>query len=888
MTRALRQRRADGSAVTDLSASATPAPEHGPPDQDPGGASDQPHARQKKQKRAKASHPTGTDDWPTWALPCHSQEHGCHSARNQVLSTPELLANIVGYLHGHDLCRLALACQRWQGLFQPFIYEDILIVGPGKDAGTARKATLRQYNEPISSRAACPRGMDPEHLPKYCHLVTSIRFRGRHRDEDVLHILRYPLPRLRHIDLSTHEFESVRMLTAIVGKLSNVRSLVINGYSQSLKQDLSKRLYVLEAIQQHCTRLEVLKLGFDTERPTFLLAQLLQSMPSLRRLDFGDLQPTISTSKRDMNLSERRYFIFNQLVPQQILDKYNALPLPTWQNNTLEDLGFDIAFDLVQLNPVHPTGDRLPIWLRHLLLPLTNLRHARLLTWCILNIEDWAFMESRLTRLESLQLAMTYNPSQSRLAMAEAILASIQSKMTKLRALTLKHLPTMTRHSVFDHPSVSVVPRYKVEGSEFFRHLVHLQELKMNYFEVAEEVLLSLAAVAEAGLKQSPKVYPPLVSLDLQGCTHVTARGVRAILNVCEQLKRLNLLRTEACTLELFDGDTPWACTRTLQEAAFDIVRLQPEHHDDNEGTVEYGDDDDDDDYDDDDDDIDPFEDADPFDYDEIQDFDHLGFDDDEYIGQDELDDMLPGDDHEFYQLALGGLGTHPGLQDLQGGTEGQPNQQRPAKRALAEAYDTSALHTIRDRLLTLTSLRAIRLVGHHLDFEIFSRPDPAVPDSLLERVRFATVDMLMDPKFHQTEAASLGSGETLAQPGVKNVSGGTTLSSSTLSGLASTSTNTNANVDKDKDKGKPVKPLSIQGKLDAWKKVHASIRDVFVVLHYEKLYTSHAGATWTLDGRHPDADQNMSSLYNRLKVLRLKKLSKDGWIPALPDPTLP
>ncbi|KAF9967833.1 hypothetical protein BGZ70_007980 [Mortierella alpina] len=62
-----------------------------------------------------------------------------------------------------------------------------------------------------------------------------------------------------------------------------------------------------------------------------------------------------------------------------------------------------------------------------------------------------------------------------------------------------------------------------------------------------------------------------IVELDIQGCHQVTAAGVLLVLENCRFLQSLNLTETSAGTLELFNGNRPWACAKSLEALHIDI-----------------------------------------------------------------------------------------------------------------------------------------------------------------------------------------------------------------------------------------------------------------------------------------------------------------------------
>ncbi|KAG0260217.1 hypothetical protein DFQ27_003657 [Actinomortierella ambigua] len=692
--------------------------------------------------------------WPTRTQPCHPQTHDNHNhqARNRVLFTSELLTAVVAYLQPVDLCQLARTCQIWQMTFEPFIYKDTHIVGSLPPPPKCSTCKPPQEPRPLICRC-CGRvglgtGMTLARLREYGHLVESIRIRGYHTDKQLLRILQqYPLPRLRHVDLVDHEFESQQMLVAILKQLASVRHLVINGYSPKILQlNQPNRLYVIEAIQQHCRdHLEVLELGHRAEMPTFLIASLVQSMPALRRLEFGSRLPTVSLSKRD--LMDPLRCQFPMLAPPPIMSHLSRMPLPTWQNNTLEDIGFDLVLTSIDSDshPLDKAGRlALPIWLKHLILPLKALRRVRLETWLDLSIPDWTLISDRLTNVEDLSLRVEPSPSRLRLPLhaetSHAILFTIESKMPRLRSLTLMRRGPFATGTIY--PGAA---NLKVQGPNLFRHLIHLQKLSIFHLEVTEDALLSLAdcaaAVTEAGWgpssSSSPRAYHPLVSLDLYGCNNVTAHAVRAILTVCGHLEVLNLMVTNACSLELFDGPAAWACAKTLRVASFDIVRLHEsddaEEDEDDEDNVGAH----------------PSDDrfcprccgiVDPHDIDSDDDSDSDSDHQPSSIPTTPSDPSLPP--------TLPPLIIPPFLLPflMQPPPDTADTADTPVIRRIpARAYDIQSLHIIRDRLLTLTALRTLQLSGRHLDFEVFSRPDPAIPDSLLERVDSAVIDILVN-----------------------------------------------------------------------------------------------------------------------------------------------
>ncbi|KAG0341187.1 hypothetical protein BG004_006110 [Podila humilis] len=114
-------------------------------------------------------------------------------------------------------------------------------------------------------------------------------------------------------------------------------------------------------------------------------------------------------------------------------------------------------------------------------------------------------------------------------------------------------------------------------GVELIRTFVtknqqHLENLNAKRADVDDVVLSILAQGIDKGLYvTSPRLNDSLQELDLEQCRRITCGGLLKILECCTSLRVLNARYTSAGTIELFSGNHPWACAKSLQKLEIDI-----------------------------------------------------------------------------------------------------------------------------------------------------------------------------------------------------------------------------------------------------------------------------------------------------------------------------
>ncbi|KAF9353950.1 hypothetical protein BGX26_008285 [Mortierella sp. AD094] len=98
-----------------------------------------------------------------------------------------------------------------------------------------------------------------------------------------------------------------------------------------------------------------------------------------------------------------------------------------------------------------------------------------------------------------------------------------------------------------------------------------LEKINAKYTEFGELALKELTR-----LPVTPALPHSLVELDLEGCIQVKSSGIAMVLENCERLRVLNLSGTDAGTIDLFRGNKPWVCAKSLKKLR---INIQPLNH---------------------------------------------------------------------------------------------------------------------------------------------------------------------------------------------------------------------------------------------------------------------------------------------------------------------
>ncbi|KAG0012949.1 hypothetical protein BGZ80_011397 [Entomortierella chlamydospora] len=99
--------------------------------------------------------------------------------------------------------------------------------------------------------------------------------------------------------------------------------------------------------------------------------------------------------------------------------------------------------------------------------------------------------------------------------------------------------------------------------------------IKVNH--QLEKIDAKFTEFGELALKELVRILPhSLVELNLGGCLKVKSSGIAMVLENCERLRVLNLFDTDAGTINLFRGNKPWVCAKSLQKLC---ISIQPLNH---------------------------------------------------------------------------------------------------------------------------------------------------------------------------------------------------------------------------------------------------------------------------------------------------------------------
>ncbi|KAG0329103.1 hypothetical protein BGZ99_003487 [Dissophora globulifera] len=95
-----------------------------------------------------------------------------------------------------------------------------------------------------------------------------------------------------------------------------------------------------------------------------------------------------------------------------------------------------------------------------------------------------------------------------------------------------------------------------------------LHSLNLQYTNIEDSALEVLAwSFCRVSVSATPagtgkhKSLPMLTSIRLGYCNKITARGIRAIVDKCSQLRELEFLSCDLVSAECFRGSLPWTCT---------------------------------------------------------------------------------------------------------------------------------------------------------------------------------------------------------------------------------------------------------------------------------------------------------------------------------------
>ncbi|KAF9958883.1 hypothetical protein BGZ70_009057 [Mortierella alpina] len=114
---------------------------------------------------------------------------------------------------------------------------------------------------------------------------------------------------------------------------------------------------------------------------------------------------------------------------------------------------------------------------------------------------------------------------------------------------------------------LSLVFCFGIANTEFqtlFRSFQHksLRSLNLQFTNIEDSALETLARSLHPPTFSHGDVCGGLNNLNLNYCNKITARGIKALVEGCPQLRELEFLSCDLVSAECFRGQQPWACTK--------------------------------------------------------------------------------------------------------------------------------------------------------------------------------------------------------------------------------------------------------------------------------------------------------------------------------------
>ncbi|CAO3571185.1 unnamed protein product [Mortierella alpina] len=114
---------------------------------------------------------------------------------------------------------------------------------------------------------------------------------------------------------------------------------------------------------------------------------------------------------------------------------------------------------------------------------------------------------------------------------------------------------------------LSLVFCFGIANTEFqtlFRSFQHksLRSLNLQFTNIEDSALETLASSLNPPVLSHGDACGGLSSLNLNYCSKITARGIKALVEGCPQLRELEFLSCDLVSAECFRGQEPWVCTK--------------------------------------------------------------------------------------------------------------------------------------------------------------------------------------------------------------------------------------------------------------------------------------------------------------------------------------
>jgi len=432
-----------------------------------------------------------------------------------VFAIPELMDLISGYLTKDDFRVVILVCRAWNAFWIPYLYS---------------KLFFRKYK----------RTRNYPKMLKYGPSVKSIEL-YQTKWNNIVHLLDYA---------------------------TNIQSLSINTTPLT---DLQLRILTEMAPQLRSLHVEIGRYMVGRAFRTVALPcslHIVAAWTNLEDLDWqvkgtlrvDDILHVLKSCTRLKSLALCDVYIVDELPDGSTTGQETLIKVDDdgWKNIALRSLRFngvflgDRQFHDEESKYVHPC-------LRRLLQHAPNLKTIKFSQGHNLSPLDWDNVFEGRSIVEHVELFAQVAFRNPGFHTSKA-LGALAKSCRNLKVFEVRSTNTATDE---DFERVMLVNR-------------RLQKVVVRHTDFGNQALTALARpeTQPFGMSVVPNC---LAELDLEGC-NITHSSVAVLLENSNVLRELNLAGTAAGTLELFKGNKPWPCTKTLEKLRMDIqpVGFQP------------------------------------------------------------------------------------------------------------------------------------------------------------------------------------------------------------------------------------------------------------------------------------------------------------------------
>ncbi|KAF9275632.1 hypothetical protein BGZ68_010638 [Mortierella alpina] len=432
-----------------------------------------------------------------------------------VFAIPELLSLITTYLDTSDFLALILVCRAWNAFWLPHVYSKLSLC-EYKRSGVY--PTVENHGDHVKALTLqCTQWNNILHLLHNTPNVTSLAIHHSPINFAQLQQILCTVPRLRTFRMvfGRECVEPHECPAILASMLPDLEELAWKGESIIYYGGYSKvRVEDILHILKTCTKLRSLR-----------LANILNTESELR-----DQKPVLINEDEE------------------------------WRSRSLQLLECDNV--LLGSRRSHQ-GTAKHSWIRRLLHHAPGIRRFIFTGSSYLHPLDWESVFESAVNLENVELWPYNAPCAAgdfSSNTADAI-AALSPSCNNLKVLNVRYA-----HGTTDQLLEQIIRAN--------RHLQRLCVKETGFGDASLKELVRISSVLSATSTPADN----LVQLDMEGCHQVTSAGALPILENCRFLKDLNLAGTSAGTLELFDGNRPWACVKSLETLKVDIepIGFQP------------------------------------------------------------------------------------------------------------------------------------------------------------------------------------------------------------------------------------------------------------------------------------------------------------------------